>query len=429
MAESPRDKIFRRIAPSSASLPINVQYSRTPSPHEQFWIDHQQFLFSRGYLLRPRFRPGWVPSWTLPGSNFDPKGWNIRDFEDCARGGDFSLFRCFPRRNVLDAIRVSDGVKVVLKRVQTRTPEIGLGVYLNSPELLQHSHNRTYRLLDITPLSDDDSFASIVMPFLREFGTHIFRQLQEVVEAMRQFLQVIQIESLKCRRDACAGNMVMDATRVIPGGYHFSKPWTENGVEFGIYWRARSFVSPVEYYFIDFGLSDYCPDGPETTRDIGVFGQDKTDPELSDTVAYNPFKVDIYQLGNAFADLVKVVNQSCFLLCLPNRSQKYPGMHAHFGSFVTSMTRRDPDERPSASQALDDFDDLCSNLTAADLTSRLHLRPRVGTEFLSGEEDSDYELVSGSESSPSSNGDSRDSEGSPMEPHESDSGVCGASSS
>ncbi|KAJ6498032.1 kinase-like domain-containing protein [Mycena vitilis] len=377
-----------------AELP-NDEIIRTPSPHEQFWIDHQQFLLSRGYLLRPRFRLGWVPSWTLSGSNFDPKRFNIRDFEDAVHEG---------RRNVLDAIRLSDGVKVVLKRIQTRTPEIGLGVYFNSPELLKHPHNRTYRLLDIIPLSDDDDFAIIVMPFLREFGTPVFRRLQEVVEAMRQFLQGLKFmhDHNVAHRDACAGNMVMDATRVIPGGYHFSQPWTENGVDFGVYWRARSFVSPVEYYFIDFGLSDYCPDGPEATRDVGVFGQDKTVPELSDTVPYNPFKVDVYQLGNAFADLVK----------------KYPGMHAHFGSLAASMTRRDPYERPSASQTLSDFEDICSNLTAADLTSRLHLRPRVGDEFLSGEEDSDYELVSGSESSASSNEGLGDPEGSPMEPHD-----------
>ncbi|KAJ6498044.1 hypothetical protein C8R47DRAFT_1112658 [Mycena vitilis] len=349
-----------------AELP-NDEIIRTPSPNEQFWIHYQQFLLSRGYQLRPRFRPGWVPSWTLPGSNFDPERFNIRDFEDAVHEG---------RRNVLDAIRVSDGVKVVLKRVQIRTPEIALGIYLNSAELLQHPHNRT------------------------EFGMPIFRQLQEAVEAMRQFLQGLKFmhDHNVAHRDACAGNMVMDATRAIPGGYHFSQPWTENGVDFGVYWRARSFVSPVEYYFIDFGLSDYCPDGPEATRDVGVFGQDKTVPEFSDTVSYNPFKVDIYQLGNVFMDLLK----------------KYPAMHAHFGSLATSMTRRDPDERPSASQALGDFEDICSNLTAADLTSRLHLRPLVGDDFLSGQEDSDYELVSGSESSASSNEDSRDPEGSRM---------------
>ena len=31
--------------------------------HEQFWLDHQVWLAGKGYMLRPRYRPGWKPSW------------------------------------------------------------------------------------------------------------------------------------------------------------------------------------------------------------------------------------------------------------------------------------------------------------------------------------------------------------------------------
>lgn len=31
---------------------------------EVFWLAHQPFLESRGYQLRPRYRPGWVKPWT-----------------------------------------------------------------------------------------------------------------------------------------------------------------------------------------------------------------------------------------------------------------------------------------------------------------------------------------------------------------------------
>jgi hypothetical protein len=30
---------------------------------EQRWANHYEWLKSRGYLLRPRYAPGWVPSW------------------------------------------------------------------------------------------------------------------------------------------------------------------------------------------------------------------------------------------------------------------------------------------------------------------------------------------------------------------------------
>ena len=31
--------------------------------HELFWRDHQVWLAEKGYMLRPRYRPGWQPSW------------------------------------------------------------------------------------------------------------------------------------------------------------------------------------------------------------------------------------------------------------------------------------------------------------------------------------------------------------------------------
>ena len=31
---------------------------------ERWWIERQEALEQAGYMLRPRFRPGWQPSWT-----------------------------------------------------------------------------------------------------------------------------------------------------------------------------------------------------------------------------------------------------------------------------------------------------------------------------------------------------------------------------
>src|SRR5882724_11126383 len=41
----------------------NHRDSTQLKPPEHFWTDHQKWLESRGYMLRPRFRPDWVPSW------------------------------------------------------------------------------------------------------------------------------------------------------------------------------------------------------------------------------------------------------------------------------------------------------------------------------------------------------------------------------
>ena len=33
-------------------------------PYEEIWVTLYPFLLSRGYKLRPRYHPEWIPSWT-----------------------------------------------------------------------------------------------------------------------------------------------------------------------------------------------------------------------------------------------------------------------------------------------------------------------------------------------------------------------------
>lgn len=39
---------------------------------ETFWMEHQQWLEDKGYMLRPRFRRGWVPSWDVDDARVMP---------------------------------------------------------------------------------------------------------------------------------------------------------------------------------------------------------------------------------------------------------------------------------------------------------------------------------------------------------------------
>ena len=48
------------------------------SPIELQWRDLSDFLESKGYVLRPRYRKGWTPSWLLPES----KHRGAEQFED-----------------------------------------------------------------------------------------------------------------------------------------------------------------------------------------------------------------------------------------------------------------------------------------------------------------------------------------------------------
>lgn len=107
-------------------------------------------------------------------------------------------------------------------------------------------------------------------------------------------------------RDACYRNLMMDPSKVIPKGFHFANQDSEDGLEKDIKFRDRWSVRPVRYFFIDFGLSYRYPPGETNILDYGRFGQDRSVPKMSVTVPYDPFKLDIYQLGNTFMELIDI---------------------------------------------------------------------------------------------------------------------------
>jgi len=108
---------------------------------------------------------------------------------------------------------------------------------------------------------------------------------------------------------------MMDSSRLIPSGFHHAARRTYNGITSAganLTYRKRLDVAPVDYFFIDFGLSTRFRSSEDRALVTGKFGQNKTVPELSVTVPYDPFKVDIYQLGGVIQELVEVSLSSFF---------------------------------------------------------------------------------------------------------------------
>jgi hypothetical protein len=87
----------------------------------------------------------------------------------------------------MDAVRISDSTKVVLKRVQTFREELAIGQHLSS---FSDPKNSCVPILDAMSLPGTDDEAIIVMPLLYDFEYLPFRRLGEVTEAFHQFLQV-----------------------------------------------------------------------------------------------------------------------------------------------------------------------------------------------------------------------------------------------
>lgn len=91
----------------------------------------------------------------------------------------------------------------------------------------------------------------------------------------------------------------MDASALYPHGFHpvltDLLPTADKPTQ-----PLSRFTTPIKYYYVDFGISVQIPLDSLPKRAVGRDGLDQEVPELSDTVPYDPFKVDIFILGNVF---------------------------------------------------------------------------------------------------------------------------------
>ncbi|KAJ7166498.1 hypothetical protein C8R43DRAFT_986216 [Mycena crocata] len=287
---------------------------------EEPWRDLYMFLLGRGYCLRRRYDPGWVPSWRRATGPIYPPAKYRESFMVIA-----NVFH----PNVLDGIRTSDGQQVVLKRVEAEDPELSIHRRLHR---FSTSTSRIVPLLDVINIPHT-SQVLLVTPLLSHFVHPRFRFQGEVVEAMQQFIEGLRFmhEHKVAHRDACYFNLMMDPTKVVPDGIDFCNSFRPRP---NFRCKSRAAVAPVNYYLIDFSHSLYCPEGHDVFR--GVQGQDKTVPELREGERYDPFKVDIYLLGNMLkTKLLRDYGGLDFLLPLAD-----------------AMTQSDPMRRPSAEDAL-----------------------------------------------------------------------------
>ena len=72
----------------------------------------------------------------------------------------------------------------------------------------------------------------------------------------------------------------------------------------------------VTYYFVDFGISTLFAEDDTNRLVTGIDGLDEQVPELSDDIPYDPFKVDIFILGNMFRQVLVEVSQ-CSCMAIP----------------------------------------------------------------------------------------------------------------
>lgn len=162
------------------------------SDFELRWRDRQRFLEGKGYMLRARYHPEWVPSWTHNGK----KPTRCEDF--CSlpvRAPVSSTVHVYSyqlqfRPNLIDATRISDGRLVYIKRVHTSTNEIDIASVFSDEGLKNNPTNHGVPVLDTFRDDDDVSISYLVMPFLRLMDSPGFTHVNDVVEFVDQVMEV-----------------------------------------------------------------------------------------------------------------------------------------------------------------------------------------------------------------------------------------------
>lgn len=147
----------------------------------------------------------------------------------------------------------------------------------------------------------------------------------------------------------------MDADAMYPEGFHPLRIMYKADYS-GYATHIPRSVAGVKYYFIDFGISVHIPKDIGSKFVVGNLGRDQTPPELSATVPYDAFKLDVYILGNMFkCELTDVriplpspLPHLVVLIAL----KKFTNLEFLI-PLVEIMVQEVPRHRPSAQEALD----------------------------------------------------------------------------
>ncbi|KAI0645055.1 kinase-like protein [Trametes meyenii] len=308
-------------------------------PSEVFWRERHRFLLDAGYALRPRYHPSWRPSWS--GTNLHPMY-----CEDSIMQAD---------HQIMDAKRISTDETVAIKTFRKDTQELQISRFLSS---MRHPQNHSVPVLQVFDDPHDSRLALMVMPFLRPCNDPEFTTVGDIIVFVDQTLEglVFMHRHNIAHRDIAVENIMMDAKELYPNGHHPVRlDYTPDAI-YPVTPLPRA-GHDIHYFYIDFGLACQFPEGVPRLV-IGDVGRDAEVPELSSTVPYDAFKVDIFALGNLYAKELE---------------QKYTNMQ-FLVPLREAMTQEEPHLRPTAENALAQWHNIRGSLSAS--MPRWRLAPR-----------------------------------------------------
>lgn len=314
------------LKPRLFNLSITSSGPEERTAAEERWVSYQPYLFSKGYQLRPRYRPDWVPSWKANGKN---------PYECEDRGDTLAI-------KILDAIRIEDNRQVTIKLLQPSpddrdgAEEVEILERFSSGEFKDSPQNHVVPCLDTFPIPDIPGGTFIITPLLSKYNHPEFWDLGEVHDFIEQMFEGLEFlhKNNVVHCDIASPNVMMDARALYEEPFH---PFYQSRALDGkrpIYPKYLRSQRPVRYYFIDFGYAKWFRDDKEPRTVVGFRAREQT-PEQMEGNPYDPFKADVYQLGAILRrDLIPRISTLDFLLPIARQ-----------------MTEVEPSQRPSLAKA------------------------------------------------------------------------------
>ncbi|KAJ3891694.1 hypothetical protein GG344DRAFT_76683 [Lentinula edodes] len=337
------ERVIPPLPPSNSPVDRRTLYNS-----ESWWSGHFEYLKERGYMMRPRYRPGWKPS-------FKPGLLAALYSED----GQTML-----HPYVMDALRISDSYMVAMKRVKVSTGEDKVASFFSDEEHNTNSRNHCIRVLEVLAVPGNDNEKILVMPWLRNVMDPRFRTIGEAIQFFKEMIEVCLLllsQFSSNDRDCARNNMGMDANSMYTRQYHPIEQkkrynWSGRALHHS---RTRC---PPRYYFIDFGRSVmYDPSEPRPLE-YALKSGGYTPPEGDADIPCDPFATDVYILGTMI--------RTSFLDGDINRSR--PGVHGFefLRPLVNDMISDDPSNRPTMNEVASRFSTIVGKLRWWKLRSR-----------------------------------------------------------
>ncbi|CAL1707719.1 unnamed protein product [Somion occarium] len=318
---------------------------------EQFWRDHWLWLKERGYTLRPRYGPDWVPSWER-----DKRKRQCNCEDDVVPSS----------QHILDA-RNSKGDLVALKRINLAThPSEGvIARYFSSNNRKDNQNNHCVPLLDVLHVPEDDKQDDtpiiLVMPFLRSYKDPNFVTVGEAVDFLRQVIQGLHYmhHNRVAHRHVVSKNFMMDPKPLYLDMFHPMDPSKTYDFTHQVKHRSRT-AHPTKYYIVDLGDAREYSANSDKLCETALPREKSSAPEhhVPEQTPYDPFATDVYDLGDMF--------RSDFL----DQSSSFEFLRP----LISDMTKANASERPVMSEVDRRFEILQRHLSADELRSRVTRR-------------------------------------------------------